>query len=113
MQDLPDPVIFTRDGQILFYNEATLKMLDIETAFKKDVSNILLGELSWLKQRKTKKLLSDIISRNEKDTLKMESRFTGYKNGKKKWISVKYIEPVAAAHAVALVMHQECVCDSV
>ena len=105
MEDLPEPVIFARDGRIIFYNQATLNMLELDDYSDNVMVSNILDNLSWLKQKKSKEPLSNIITKNEKQMLISESHFTGYKNGTKRWITVKRIESEGDADVIEYIFH--------
>ena len=90
LSDLPEPIIFMKEKNAIFYNDATVKLLELDSFYIDNCSNMILDEISWLKEKNSKKPLNEYLQDLEPG-INDTSLYTGWKNGKKKWINIKRI----------------------
>eukprot|EP01022_Parablepharisma_sp_SALTPOND_P033350 TRINITY_DN88546_c0_g1_i1.p1 TRINITY_DN88546_c0_g1~~TRINITY_DN88546_c0_g1_i1.p1 ORF type:complete len:669 (+),score=41.09 TRINITY_DN88546_c0_g1_i1:448-2454(+) len=91
LEDLPEPVIFAKNGKIRFFNRATLDLLGIVTTPERE-DVVVLEKLDGLKQKETEKSLKEYMENNSRDAFKNGSLFVGWKNGKKIWVMIKCVK---------------------
>ena len=92
LEDIPEPIIFTRDGRVTFFNEATLSLFDFHNNTEREgKEDIVLEELANFKEKGTKRTLKEYIENMADSMLRKETIFSVKKNDEKQWYTVKCV----------------------